>query len=113
MKLRGFRIEPAEIEEAARRMPTVSDAVAVLRAGADQPSLVLYARPNARAGDFDCGELHRELARVLPRHMVPTAIVEVEQFPLTPSGKTDRGRLVDGWPSSGRDAERGHDWLPR
>ncbi|MFI7230568.1 amino acid adenylation domain-containing protein [Nonomuraea angiospora] len=95
IKLRGFRIEPAEIEHVLRLHPRVADAVVVLRE--DRPGdrrLVGYA--TVRAGE-DAGNLVaelRSLARArLPEHMVPVNLVVLDALPLTSNGKIDRQAL--------------------
>jgi amino acid adenylation domain-containing protein len=93
LKLRGFRIEPAEIEAALMRHPAVARAAAMLRE--DEPGaarLVAYAVP-ADGAEIDPAVLRRHAALSLPDHMVPAAIVALGELPLTPSGKLDRGAL--------------------
>ncbi len=93
VKLRGFRIEPAEIEAVLARHPAVARAVALLRE--DEPGsaqLVAYAVP-ANGAELDPAALRRHAAASLPDHMVPAAIVALAELPLTPSGKLDRAAL--------------------
>jgi pristinamycin I synthase-3/4 len=93
VKVRGFRIEPGEIEAALRAHPAVGDAVTVVRdeppAG---PRLVAYVT-RAPGSDPAPAELRAHLARSLPEYMVPSAFVTLDAFPLTSSGKTDRRAL--------------------
>ncbi|MEV5427837.1 non-ribosomal peptide synthase/polyketide synthase [Streptomyces sp. NPDC052701] len=102
VKLRGFRIEPGEIESALRRHPRVRDAAAVVRA--DGPGrLVAYVVPaedtaGDAAGELDVAELREHLAGLLPPYMVPSAFVPLERLPLTPNGKTDRRALPEPGP---------------
>ncbi len=122
IKVRGFRIEPGEIEARLRELPSVSDAVvvAVRRPGGDE--LVAYVvandhpcasvaadasvQPNASVaanvlGASDELAWRDHLARSLPEYMVPTRFIVIESLPLTPSGKLDRRALPDPALSSG------------
>jgi amino acid adenylation domain-containing protein len=101
IKLRGFRIEPGEIEAVLIAHPAIKQAVVLLKQ--DQPfnpQLVAYWIPaDAAAGktaDYNAlsaSELRPFLARSLPDYMVPAAFVVLESFPLTPNGKLDRKAL--------------------
>ncbi|MFN7949388.1 MAG: amino acid adenylation domain-containing protein [Blastocatellia bacterium] len=92
VKLRGYRIEPAEIEAALALHPAVQ-AVAVV-AREDEPGdkrLVAYLVP--RTAQTEPGELRRFLKDQLPDYMIPSAFVRLETLPLTPNGKLDRRAL--------------------
>jgi amino acid adenylation domain-containing protein len=110
VKLRGYRIEPGEIEAALGTHPAVAEAVVVLRqddvdaeAGADGPErasmrLVAYvvARGANGVGGTDgalAPELRAHLATRLPDYMVPSAFVRLAALPLNASGKIDRRAL--------------------
>jgi hypothetical protein len=93
IKLRGFRIEPGEIESRLLRDPAVAEAAVAVRAlaqGAQQ--LVAYLVPAADA-PLDTEALRRELANHLPGYMVPSALVAIERMPRTANGKIDRAAL--------------------
>ncbi|MEW5926515.1 MAG: amino acid adenylation domain-containing protein [Gemmatimonadota bacterium] len=86
VKVRGYRVEPGEIEAALLRHPGVAEALVVLR----DDRLVGYYTTREPAG---AAELRAHLRATLPEYMVPSALVELEAFPLTPTGKTDRAAL--------------------
>ncbi len=91
IKVRGHRVEPAEIEAVLRSHPTVAQAAVVLAAD-PEPRLVAYATP-ATVFAVSPQELREFLARQLPTYAVPTAIIALESMPLGPTGKLDRARL--------------------
>ncbi|MFF8911481.1 amino acid adenylation domain-containing protein [Streptomyces olivaceoviridis] len=93
IKLRGFRIEPAEIEHALLADPTVAQAAAVVRE--DKPGdrrLVAYVTPSGPTAP-DPVMLRARTGAVLPPYMVPSAVVVLDALPLTVHGKLDRRAL--------------------
>ncbi|MGV9312184.1 amino acid adenylation domain-containing protein [Streptomyces sp. NPDC003691] len=93
VKLRGFRIEPGEIEETLARHPDVGRAaVVVVDDGPGGKRLVAYAVPRAGRTPTEQGLL-RWAAAELPEHMVPSALMLLDDIPLTVNGKPDRGAL--------------------
>lgn len=92
VKVRGFRVEPGEIEAALCARRDVREAVVVARE--DRPGdrrLVAYFVSNGHAPDVS--QLRVELSKRLPEFMVPSAFVALSALPLTPSGKVDRSAL--------------------
>ncbi|GAA4525589.1 hypothetical protein GCM10023192_06470 [Amycolatopsis samaneae] len=87
VKVRGFRIEPGEIEAALSDYPGVSQAAVTVRAD----RLLAYVSP----GDVDPRAVREDLAARLPRHMVPAAVIPLDALPVTANGKIDRGALPD------------------
>jgi non-ribosomal peptide synthase protein (TIGR01720 family) len=93
VKLRGFRIELGEIEACLRRHTAVKDAAAMVREDeAGQKRLVAYAALQG-ASTTTPQRLRDYLKEALPEHMIPAAIVMVNELPLTASGKIDRNAL--------------------
>ncbi|MHC4837645.1 MAG: hybrid non-ribosomal peptide synthetase/type I polyketide synthase [Planctomycetota bacterium] len=94
VKLRGFRIELGEIEAALEALPAVAQAAVALRQDeAGEDLLAAWLRPVGEALP-PITELRSALARRLPAAMIPARLHEVDDFPLTSSGKVDRKALV-------------------
>ncbi len=93
VQIRGFRIEPGEIEAAIGRHPAVSESAVIAREGfAGEKRLVAYIVP-ADDNPPDVSELCTYLKNDLPDYMVPAAFVMLDKLPLTPNGKLDRRAL--------------------
>ncbi|MFD4355049.1 non-ribosomal peptide synthase/polyketide synthase [Nocardia sp. NPDC058518] len=93
VNLRGFRVELGEIEAALLHSSVAPREVAVLVRTdlVDEPRIVAYLV--AESADIDTAALRKELARTLPEHMLPAAVVPVDRIPLTVNGKLDRAAL--------------------
>ena len=92
VKIRGFRIELGEVEAALDAQPGVRAAVVTAAADASGGSrLVAYVVPESPPPTVT--ELRHRLSQKLPAHMVPSAFVTLDAFPLTPNGKVDRKAL--------------------
>ncbi|MGH3903550.1 MAG: amino acid adenylation domain-containing protein, partial [Pseudonocardiaceae bacterium] len=95
IKIRGFRVEPGEIEAVLRRHPDVAEAVVVVRP--DQTGtkrLVGYLVP-ADEAELGVTELRALVAAALPDYMVPSTFVTLGQLPRNRSGKLDRRALPE------------------
>ena len=91
VKVRGFRIEPGEIEARLAEHPEVREAVVLVQgAGSGDRRLVAYWVGAATTG---IDALRAHLAGRLPDYMVPAAYVRLDRLPLNPSGKLDRRAL--------------------
>jgi amino acid adenylation domain-containing protein len=96
VKLRGFRIEPGEVEAALQAHPGVSQAlVLVQKDGKGDASLVAYLVGRAGAPPPAGAALRALLKTTLPNYMVPSTFVPLEALPLSPNGKVDRQALPD------------------
>ncbi len=90
VKVRGFRVEPGEVEAVLAAHPGVREAaVAAREDAAGEPRLVGWVAPSG----LDPGELRGWLRARLPAHLVPEALVALDALPLTAGGKLDRAAL--------------------
>ncbi len=93
IKLRGYRIEPQEVETVLARHPDVRDAVVLMTqdATADQ-QLVAYLVA-AEGAVIESGAIHEYLKQYLPPYMIPSTFFGVPALPRTLNGKVDRNAL--------------------
>lgn len=97
IKLRGYRIELAEVGRAIKAIDEIEDAVTVVRAigeGEQRRELVAYCVA-ATGATIDADAIRQKLATRLPAYMVPSRIVALAQLPLTPNGKVDLKALPE------------------
>ncbi|HEX6681372.1 MAG TPA: amino acid adenylation domain-containing protein, partial [Candidatus Limnocylindrales bacterium] len=85
LKLRGYRIEPAEVEHALAAQPGVTRAVVTVH----NERLIAYAVGE----NLDGSVLRTRAAETLPAYLLPSTIVILDRLPLTPNGKVDRRAL--------------------
>ncbi len=116
LKLHGIRIEPGEVEALLNGRPDVLEsAVGVVTDGHSGTRLVAWVVPHPGATPAE-ETIRQDLARALPRSLVPSAMLFLEKLPRTPSGKINRRALPavtiapasyepPGTPTEGRVAE--------
>ncbi|HEY2161539.1 MAG TPA: amino acid adenylation domain-containing protein, partial [Solirubrobacteraceae bacterium] len=102
LKIRGFRVEPGEIEAALRGHPGIREALVLAQEDAGEKRLVAYLI--SENGAIAPEDLRTLLSRSLPSYMVPSAFAFLDEFPLSPNGKVDRTRLA-GTPVGGEARE--------
>ncbi|MFD8850738.1 amino acid adenylation domain-containing protein [Streptomyces sp. NPDC059604] len=100
VKVRGFRVEPAEVEAALTGLSVVGAAAVGTRVVAGERVLAAYVVPRPEAA-ADPPELRRRLAGLLPAYAVPGTIVVVPALPVTGNGKLDWSALERLAPDAG------------
>lgn len=91
VKIRGNRVEPAEVDAVLQSFPEVGVAITV--AVRRRRSLQLVSYVTTPSTTISSNVLRDKVAAELPPHMVPTSVTVLEQIPLTPTGKIDRSAL--------------------
>jgi amino acid adenylation domain-containing protein len=109
VKIRGYRIELSEVESRLLEHERVRDAAVIVREDIlGEKRLVAYTvldelQNSAAAGGVE--DLRAHMKAALPLHMIPSAFVTLERFPLTPNGKLDRRALPEPGVASHETAE--------
>ncbi|MET7755824.1 amino acid adenylation domain-containing protein [Streptomyces sp. NPDC005389] len=93
IKVRGYRVEPGEIEAALTALPGITQAVVLARGEGVRQNLVAYLERPAGGEPPATAELRAALGEVLPDYMVPARYVVLERLPLLAHGKVDRKAL--------------------
>jgi acyl carrier protein len=93
VKLRGFRIEPGEIEAVLQEHFAVQEAIVLVQSsGTIGKQIVAYIVPHP-SGILDCKNIETYAKARLPQYMVPSAFVFLDELPLTSNGKLNRNAL--------------------
>jgi len=94
VKVRGFRVEPGEVEATLGRHPAVREsAVAAQGSAGEDKRLVAYVVP-CKAAELSHRQLREFLKQRLPDHMMPSAFVTLDDLPRNAAGKVDRRALA-------------------
>jgi amino acid adenylation domain-containing protein len=93
VKVRGFRIEPGEVEARLREHPGVREAVVAVRSGEGGYSILVAWLVPREGNEIASRDLRAFLREALPDYMVPSAFVALPALPRTPNGKVDRRNL--------------------
>lgn len=94
VKVRGYLVEPAEVESALLRYDDVREAVVTTEAG-ESVTLTAYVAPSTTTRTPSVADLRSRLHRDLPPWMVPTHVVVLSALPRTERGKVDRTALPE------------------
>jgi acyl carrier protein len=95
VQIRGFRVEPGEVEAVLAGHPAVARAAVVARDDGGSHRLVGYVVPAPGADRPTPAQLRAHLARTLPDYLVPSGFAVLDALPLTPNGKLDRRALPE------------------
>ncbi len=90
LKIRGYRVEPGEIETRLTGHKDIKEAVVIAKDINNEKCLCAYIVP---AREFNVSELREYLSQRLPDYMLPSYFVQMEKIPLTANGKVDRNAL--------------------
>ncbi|WP_339251672.1 amino acid adenylation domain-containing protein [Sporosarcina sp. FSL W8-0480] len=92
--IRGYRIEPGEIEEVLGRQEGIKDAVVIVKETGEDKLLTAFVVPKNGIG-LDLTKVKRDLRKELPSFMIPSFVAEIEEIPLTINGKVDKNALQE------------------
>ncbi|MBF9000416.1 non-ribosomal peptide synthetase [Vibrio nitrifigilis] len=92
VKIRGFRVELGEISSALKGCEAVLEAVVIAKGSSANKRLIGYFTSES---DLSIEALKAEMGERLPEYMVPAALVQIAEMPLTPNGKMDRKALPE------------------
>ncbi|WP_454737821.1 amino acid adenylation domain-containing protein [Cupriavidus necator] len=95
VKVRGFRVEPGEVEAALSACPQVRQAVCVARQGPDGMARLCAYYVSAKSGDDSDDAILARLREQLPGYMVPSSLTRLDALPLNANGKVDRQALPE------------------
>jgi acyl-coenzyme A synthetase/AMP-(fatty) acid ligase len=94
VKIRGQRVEPAEIEDTLRRVPGVADAAIVIRHDGEDISLLACIVASGSSATTLVDRARLAIRTALPNYMQPARVLLVDRLPLLPGGKVDDKALL-------------------
>jgi acyl-CoA synthetase (AMP-forming)/AMP-acid ligase II len=95
VKLRGFRIEPGEIEAALSAHPAIRESVVVMRGDSPEHERLVAYIVYRTGQELTTSEVREHLRATLPDYMIPSMFLTIDAVPWTPNGKIDRKALPD------------------
>jgi amino acid adenylation domain-containing protein len=105
-KVRGFRVEPGEIETLLNRHPGIKDSAVVVRPDSLGENLLVAHVVQQDGSSCGVSDLRQYLREKLPDYMVPSRIMFLDELPLTPNGKINRKALPQVSEQRDHDLER-------
>jgi amino acid adenylation domain-containing protein/non-ribosomal peptide synthase protein (TIGR01720 family) len=103
LKIRGYRVEPDEIATVLTQVAGIRDACVSVFEKGTMPRLVGYYVPDGTGRLLSADQILGHLSQVLPAYMLPTALVELNELPLTKNGKLNSSVLPDPVIGAGED----------
>ncbi|MEA5489205.1 MULTISPECIES: amino acid adenylation domain-containing protein [Pseudanabaena] len=94
IKIRGFRVEPLEVETQLEKYPAVSNSVVLCQESPNGYKILVAYLSSKEDQGIDVEDLKNFLQRKLPSYMIPSSFVILDTLPLTANGKVDRQALL-------------------
>jgi amino acid adenylation domain-containing protein len=94
VKIRGQRVEPAELEDVLLRVPDVTAAAVAVRRDGEETSLLAFIVACDGADGLLIDRVRAKVRQALPSYMQPVRILQIERLPLLPGGKVDQSALL-------------------
>ncbi len=99
VKIRGYRIELEEIESIIKQNEFVKDCAVVVKEINNDKKIIAYVifkdKSEEEANSSEITAIRESLVRILPDYMIPSFIIPIDKFPLTPNNKTDKKALTE------------------
>jgi aspartate racemase len=95
IKIRGFRVEPIEIETQLEKYPAVNQSIVLCHDTPNGEKFLVAYLSAGKDQTIDVDELGQFLRQKLPAYMLPSSFIVLDTLPLTPNGKVDRRALID------------------